>query len=168
MKMTRKRKSNKLSALAAVLLAVLCVAVWLPQLLGFESYYVQTASMAPSVLKGSLVYVEPVTIEEISPGIDILLFSNEAQTRAFMHRAIGVDLETQLVYTKGDANKTADLLPTSFSLCRGRVRLSVPYWGYIAQVLNSVWGKAAIALFYVVWLAVEIERIRTQKKAVKT
>ncbi len=167
--MTRKKISNKLLTAAAVLLAILSLAAWLPKAMGLESYYVQTGSMAPAIPKGSMAYIEPIDeIGDIQAGVDVLLFSNEAQTKAFMHRAMYVDEETQAVYTKGDANTTADLLPTSFSMCRGRVLFSVPYWGYVALALNSVWGKAAIALVYIIWLAVEIEALRARKKVVKS
>ncbi len=165
----KRRKTNKLLGIVSVtLLAVLALVTWLPKAFGLESYYVETGSMAPAIPQGSMAYIEPVAIDEIAEGIDVLLFSNQAQTKAFMHRVLAVDEETQLIYTKGDANKTADLMPTSFSLCCGRVRLSVPYWGYIAAAINSVWGKAVIVLFYVVWLAAEIEHIHSKKKAVKT
>lgn len=166
--MTKKRKSNKiLSSIAVALFAVLSLVIWLPGFLGLQSYYVETDSMAPLIPKGSMAYIKPVSIDEIVEGEDVLLFSNQAQTKAFMHRVIDVDNKNQLCYTKGDANKTADLMPTSFSLCRGRVVFSVPFWGYVAQAVNTVWGKIAIALFYVIWLAVEIEHIKSKKKAVK-
>ena len=166
--MTKKRKSNKLiGALAVVFLAVLAASAWLPKAFGLESYYVQSGSMSPTIPQGSMAYIEPVSIDEIAEGRDVLLFSNSAQTKAFMHRVLAVDYENQLCYTKGDANKTADLMPTSFSLCRGRVCFSIPYWGYIAQAINSKWGKLVVLLVYVVILAVEIENKKSERKAVK-
>lgn len=164
-----KRKSNKFFVVLAVALSVLVLAVWIPTLMGLKSFYVQTDSMAPAIPKGSMAYIEPVaSIDDIVFGADVLLFSNQAQTKSFMHRAMSVDYETQKIYTKGDANEQIDLLPTSFSMCRGRVAFSVPYWGYAAQAFNSVWGKAAIVLAYAVCLAVAIENIKSKKKAVKT
>ncbi len=169
MKKKTKRKSNKFFIVLAVLLSMLTLAIWLPGIMGLKSYYVQTDSMAPAVPKGSMAYIEPVeSIDDIVLGSDILLFSNEAKTKSFMHRAMSVDEKTQNIYTKGDANQKIDLLPTSFSLCTGRMVFSVPYFGYVAQALNSAWGKAAIVLLYVVCLAVAFESIKSKKKAVKT
>lgn len=168
MKMTKKRKSNKFFTVLALALAVLASAVWLPQLFGLKSYYVESGSMAPAIPEGSMAYIEPVEIGEIVAGKDVLLFSNEAKTKSFMHRVMSVDYENEKIYTKGDASELADMLPTSFSNCQGRVRFSIPFWGYVAQAVNSVWGKAVIALVYIVWLAVEIEIYKSEKKAVKT
>ncbi len=163
-----KAKSNKLFAVLAAVFALLATAVWLPGLFGLESYYVESGSMAPAIPEGSMAYIKPLeSIEEIAQGVDVLLFSNEARTKAFMHRAMNVDVAEQLVYTKGDANTQQDLLPTSFELCRGRVVLSVPYWGYVAKAMNSVWGKAVTVLIYVVFSAIQMENIKSKKKAVK-
>ena len=166
--MTKSRKSNKLFAVVAVLFALLGLAVWLPGFFGLESYYVKTGSMEPNIPRGSMVYIEEITMEQINPGVDVLLFSNEADNKSFTHRAMYVDRENGLIITKGDANSVMDDMPTPFSNCRGRVVFFVPLWGYVAQAINSFWGKAVIVLIYVIWLAVEIETFKSKKKAVKT
>ena len=167
MKMKKKRKSNKIFAAFSAVLVLLCVAVWFPEVLGVESYYVKTGSMEPNIPKGSMVYIEKIEINDIQPGIDILLFSNEAENKSFTHRVMSVDYENEMVVTKGDASKVSDPLPTPFANCKGRVLFFFPYWGYVVQALNTVWGKVAIALLYIVWLAVEIEKYKSEKKAVK-
>ena len=167
MKMTRKRKISNFFAVLAVILCFICVGVWLPLVFGFESYYVESGSMAPEIPQGSMAYIKPIEIEEINAGFDVLLFSNDAGTKAFMHRAVKVDYETEDIYTKGDANQVADILPTSFSKCRGKVIFSVPYWGYVAKAVNSVFGKAVIALLVIIWLVTELEIYKSQKKVVK-
>lgn len=167
MKMTKKRKSNKVFAVLAVLFALLSAAVWLPKALGLDAYYVKTGSMEPNVPKGSMVYIEPVKIEDIIVGADVLLFSNEAENKSFTHRVMRIDYKNELVYTKGDANDGFDPLPTPFEQCCGRVKLFVPYWGYLVQALDSIWGKAVTAVIYIVWLAAEIEGFKSRKKAVK-
>lgn len=167
MKMTRKRKSSKAFAVLAVLLAVLCAAVWLPRAFGLDGYYVKTGSMEPNIPKGSAVYIEPVGIEEIIPGTDVLLFSDKAGARSFTHRVMSIDYENNLIYTKGDANAVADDLPTSFEHCNGRVKFYIPYFGYVLQVLNSEIGIIAIVVFYIIWAAVETENYKSRKKAVK-
>ncbi len=167
MKMTKRRKSNKLFAVLAVLFALLSAVVWLPKAFGLDGYYVKTGSMEPNIKKGSMVYIEPVELEQIVEGVDVLLFSNEAQNKSFTHRVMRIDYEKALVYTKGDANTVTDELPTPFEHCRGRVKLHIPYWGYVVQAVNSVWGKAAVALLYIIWFAFEIENYKSKKKAVK-
>lgn len=168
MKMTKRRKSNKFFAVLSFLLVLLCVAVWFPRFIGLEGYYVKTGSMEPNIPKGSMVYIEKIEIGDIQSGVDVLLFSNEAENKSFTHRVMSVDIENKLIYTKGDASKVADPLPTPFSNCRGKVLFIIPYWGYIVQALNSAWGKVGIVLLYIVWLAFEIEKHKSEKKAVKT
>ncbi len=167
MKMMKTRKSNKVFAALAVLFTLLSAAVWLPKVFGLEAYYVKTGSMEPNVPEGSMVYIEPVKIEDIIVGVDVLLFSNEAENKSFTHRVMRIDYGNELVYTKGDANDVFDPLPTPFEQCCGRVKLFVPYWGYVVQALDSVLGKALTVFVYIVWLAVEIESCKSRKKAVK-
>ena len=163
MKMTKKRKSSKAFAALAVVLTLLCAAVWLPKAFGLEGYYVKTGSMEPNIPKGSVVFIEPLSLEEVIPGTDVLLFSDKAGERSFTHRVMSVDYENALIYTKGDANSVADDLPTSFEYCNGRVRFFVPYFGYVLQALNLKVGIIAVALLYVIWFAIEIENYKTRK-----
>lgn len=167
MKMTKKRKSSKTFAVLAAVMALLCAAVWLPEVFGIEAHYVKTGSMEPNIPQGSMVYTRAVELENIVPGVDVLLFSNDAQNKSFTHRVMYIDYKNELLYTKGDANNGPDPLPTPFEQCRGRVSFYVPYWGYAVQAMNSAVGKIIIALIYIVWLAVEIEGCKSRKKAVK-
>lgn len=167
MKMTKKRKSSKFFVVIAAAMVMLCMAVWLPGLFGLEAHYVKTGSMEPNIPEGSMVYTEAVEFENIVPGVDVLLFSNDAQNKSFTHRVMYIDYKNELLYTKGDANNGPDPLPTPFEQCRGKVSLYIPYWGYVVQAMNSVAGKMVIALIYIVWLAVEIEGFKSRKKAVK-
>ena len=167
MKMTKKRKSSKAFAVLTAVMALLCAAVWLPKAFGFEAHYVKTGSMEPNIPEGSMVYTRAVDFENIVPGVDVLLFSNDAQNKSFTHRVMYIDYKNELLYTKGDANNGPDPLPTPFEQCRGRVSFYVPFWGYAVQAMNSAVGKIVIALIYIVWLAVEIEGCKSRKKAVK-
>lgn len=167
MKMTKKRKSSKVFAVLAAVMALLCVAVWLPAVFGIEAHYVKTGSMEPNIPEGSMVYTKAVELENIVTGVDVLLFSNDAQNKSFTHRVMYIDYKNELLYTKGDANNGPDPLPTPFEQCRGKVSFYVPFWGYVVEAVNSVAGKAIIALVYIVWLAVEIEGCKSRKKAVK-
>lgn len=167
MKMTKKRKSSKVFTVLALVMALLCVAVWLPRFFGLEAHYVKTGSMEPNIPEGSMVYTEAIKFEDIVPGADVLLFSNDAENKSFTHRVMYIDYKNELLYTKGDANNGPDPLPTPFEQCRGKVSLYIPYWGYVVQAMNSAVGKVVISLIYIVWLAVEIEGCKSRKKAVK-
>lgn len=153
-----------ISSVGCCLLVFLLMIVFIPKIIGYETYYIQTGSMEPVVPKGSLVFVKEVEFADVKAG-DILTFHSDDETEFFTHRVIEIDENNQMFTTKGDANAEEDPLPTSYYFAQGRVDFSIPLVGYIAEFLNSVMGKVVVGAVYLAWIAVEIEIFFMKRKA---
>lgn len=160
----KERLKILISAVACCLLVFLLMIVYVPKLVGYETFYVRTGSMGEVIPKGSLVLVKEVPFENVKLG-DIITFHNDDETEFFTHRVIEIDKNNQMFLTKGDANEEADPFPTSYYFAKGRVDFSIPFVGYAAEFLNSAVGKVVIAAFYIAWIAVEIEIIIMKRKS---
>jgi signal peptidase I len=75
------------------------------------------------------------------------------------HRVAGIDTETQQFITKGDANRSEDVAPVSYSSVIGRVVFGIPLLGKFSSVLHSTAGILAcagiFALAILLWWAAE-------------
>lgn len=159
---------NKFLILLSLVLFLMSALLWVPRIMGMSTYYVSSDSMEPEIHKGSFAFVEAIEFKDIRVGEDVLVFASPYNSKTFMHRVVAVDLENQLIYTKGDNNNARDPLPTEFSACSGRVRFKIPLVGYAAWALDTVVGKIAVVAFYIVCVAVMIEshRVKKSKKEV--
>ncbi len=116
---------------------------------GTDVYSVATPSMEDEISEGSIVFVRKA--DSYVEG-DIIN-ANLSGDGTFTHRIIGLDGERQLVYTKGDANPSADPLPTSVANINGKVLFSVPYLGMLSLNFNSttvIFVLAAVLLVLIV------------------
>jgi signal peptidase I len=140
-----KQIGNLLSLTAFAVLAVLCLSFVAMRVLGLGSFIVTGGSMEPSIHKGSLVLVQPVSPSEISVG-DVITFQQYDQTTT--HRVIGVSHSTAGVVfeTKGDANVVADPEDKTFAAQVGIVRLALPGAGSIAAAVQAYWRLALTLL----------------------
>lgn len=157
------KAKNKILIAISVVIFLLSALLWVPRFMGMSTYYVSSDSMEPEISKGSFAFVETVDFKDIRVGEDVLVFTSPYNSKTFMHRVINVDSDEQLIYTKGDKNNTADPLPTAFSECSGRVKFHIPLVGYAAWALDTLGGKIAVAVFYIVCVAVLIESHRAKK-----
>ncbi len=155
---------NDIATTVIIIFFLLVIAVSLiPRAFGLSGFYVETDSMTPTFGEGSLVFAEKVEFSEIREG-DILTFESKDTTRRFTHRVYKLDNNEQLIYTKGDANDTRDPVPISYTFVKGRVKLIIPYMGYVVEALNSNTGRITTTILIVVWVAVEIEFYRIRRK----
>lgn len=160
----RKKALNLIGLVLIIVLAVAAALVWVPRLSGGSVYYVRTDSMEPTIGKGSMAYVTPVKLEEIRAGEDVLVFVDPLHGKSFMHRCVGVNPTSEMLFTKGDANSVADPLPTEYSSCVGRVTAHIPLLGYAAMALDTLAGKIFIVVFYAAFIAVSMEKKKTKAK----
>jgi signal peptidase I len=109
-----------------------------PQLLGYEIYDVVSGSMEPALPVGSVVYVEPVMPEEVAVG-DIIAFSSGDSV--ITHRVTENRIVEGEIYTKGDANDTADFSPVAYDQVIGRVKYHLPLLGQLLFLYGSTVGK---------------------------
>lgn len=153
-----------ISAVGCCLLVFLLMIVFVPKLLGYSTYYIQTGSMEDAIPEGSLVFAKEVEFSQVKPG-DILTFHSDDGTEFFTHRVISIDVNNQMFTTKGDANEEEDPSPTSYYFVEGRVDFSMPFVGYAAEFLDSTIGKVVVGAIYLAWIAVEIEIFIMKRKA---
>lgn len=164
-----KRTINKLFSVISVLIIFISVVLLTvsiaPRFMGLKGYCVLTESMEPTIKKGSLVFAEKVSFDEIE--IDnVLVFRDEGGDTGFTHRVTAIDKEKKLITTKGDAGNTEDLYPTGYEYVAGRVVNKIPLLGYITMFLNETYGKITVAAVYVIWIAVAAEAHRAEKRRV--
>ena len=136
------------SALGTILLIILiigCIPLTVPRAMGYQLYTVITGSMEPNVPVGSLVFVKDVDPLEVQEK-DVIAFYGGKDTNAIItHRVMDNREFMGEFITKGDANAENDMHPVEYDDLIGRVELSIPYAGTVAQYLTSLEGKLTAA-----------------------
>ena len=150
--MKDKKRKNPLavicSALGTILLIVViaaCIPLTVPRLMGYQIYTVVTGSMEPEIPVGSMVYVKSINPKELQEK-DVVAFYGGRDTNAIItHRVVDNNEISGQITTKGDANKTEDMNPVSYSDVIGIVEYTIPKAGALAQAFTSSQGKIAAA-----------------------
>ena len=123
-----------------ILIAVGIIAVItliIPMLVGYTPFVVQSGSMEPAVKTGAIAYNNThVKVEDVKDG-DIIVFKQGESN--VTHRVIKINDDNTFT-TKGDANETEDLIPVSFEDFKGLNVFSIPYLGYVLQVVQTKLG----------------------------
>jgi signal peptidase len=123
-----------------MLLAALVVGV--PAATGSTPYTILTSSMEPGLPPGTLVVVKPIDPDEIRIGTVITYQLESGEPAVVTHRVVeiqGPNLpggEPSFI-TKGDANAAPDAEPVLPVQVRGSVWYSVPYIGWVNNVVNG-------------------------------
>ncbi len=121
-------------------IAVLAAAVVVPRLAGGTPYAVTTGSMRPDLPPGTLLVVRAVSFGEIGTGDVITYQLQSGEATVATHRVVavsaGLDGDTTLV-TRGDANDIPDAEPVQAVQVKGRLWYSVPYLGYVNNVIGG-------------------------------
>ncbi len=140
-----KQIGNILSLAVFAALFALCLAFIAIRISGLGTFIVTGGSMEPSIHKGSLVLVQPVSPSEIAIG-DVITFQQYDQTTT--HRVIGVSQGAAgIVFkTRGDANVVADPEDKTFPAQIGIVRLAIPVAGTVAASVQAYWRLALTLL----------------------
>ena len=150
--MKDKQRKNPMamicSALGTILLIAVilaCIPLTVPRVMGYQIYSVVTGSMEPEIPVGSMVYVKSIAPKELKEK-DVVAFYGGRDTNAIItHRVVHNNLISGQIITKGDANKTADMNPVSYSDVIGIVEYTIPKAGALAQIFTSTQGKIATA-----------------------
>jgi len=133
-----------------VILAILFVGV---RFVGLKPYVVLSGSMEPQYSAGSMLYIRSVEPEDVKPG-DVVTFIMNEQLDTCTHRVVEVDASRSLIYTKGDANPTADTSPVHFRNVIGTPVFAVPGLGYLSSALMSPSGIVAVVITMFVLIVV--------------
>ena len=138
---------SALGTILLVLIIVACIPLTVPRLLGFQIYSVVTGSMEPEIPIGSMVYVKSIAPKDLKEK-DVVAFYGGRDTNAIItHRVVNNNVISGQITTKGDANKTEDMNPVSYSDVIGKVEYTIPKAGALAQAFTSTEGKIAAAGF---------------------
>src|SRR5512143_446799 len=117
-----------LSTMFFALLFVLCLSFVVIRVSGLRTYVVTGGSMEPTIHKGSLVLVQPVSPSEVRVG-DVITFQQYDQTTTHRVISIAPSSDGLAFSTKGDANAVADPEAKTFPGQAGMVRVAVPLAG---------------------------------------
>ena len=133
-----KHLGNILSAAAFTVLFAFSFAFIAIRVSGLLTYVVTGGSMEPSIHKGSLVLVQPVSPSEVKVG-DVITFQQYDQTTTHRVTAITRSAQGLSFATKGDANAVPDPEDKSFPGQVGVVRGSLPLAGYLTASAQAYW-----------------------------
>lgn len=131
--------------LIAVVLAVLPVTV--PKLFGYEIYAVESGSMEPDIMTGSVVYVHEEEPSMIPEGEVIAFLSGDT---VIIHRVVENDRAAQTLKTMGDANDVEDRGVVTYSDVQGVVKYHIPLLGEIQLLLTGMVGKVVLFGFLII------------------
>ena len=147
---TKKNRKNPVaaicSALGTLLLIIIVVAglpLTVPKVFGYEMYTVISGSMEPSIPTGSLVYIKDMEPQDVTDGDVIAFYGGHDSNAIITHRVVKNRVVMGEFVTKGDANEKEDMNPIPYMNFLGRVELSIPVVGKLAQMLTSMEGKIA-------------------------
>lgn len=140
-----------LAAYAAVLLVFL-----VPSVCGMQLYTVISASMAPQIAPGALVFVRKTPFAQIGRG-EIITFRQNGGGPYITHRVAEVCAGSKGFRTKGDANEAEDAMEIPYENVAGTVRFTLPYLGYLALFLEGTAQKSLFAGM-LLWLLL-LERV---------
>ena len=147
-----KNLGNILSTITFAVLLLLCLTFVAIRVSGLGTFIVTGGSMEPSIHKGSLVLVQPVSPSEVKVG-DVITFEHYDQITT--HRVITITPGTQgLIFaTKGDANVVADPEDKTFAGHVGIVRAALPIAGYVAASMQAYWRLLLTLIAAIIFFA---------------
>ena len=150
-----KRKSRKKSPVAVVcsllgtllllVLIVICIPLTVPKAMGYQLYTVISGSMEPEIPVGSLVYIKGMEPKDVQVKDVIAYYGGQDSNAIITHRVMENRVIMGEFITKGDANQTEDMNPIEYEYFIGRVELTIPEAGVLAQLFTSMDGKIAAA-----------------------
>ena len=163
MKMMLKIFRSIIFWLVVAVSVLLLASSLLPRILGYSVCSVRDESMEPAFPKGSLVLARPIDFADISVG-DVLVFEDPQTGDCFTRNVADIWEDEQELVTVGADDAEPDPYTTAYRCVVGSVRAHFPLVGYPSVLFHTLWGKICIALLYIIWIAVELERGRASKK----
>ena len=134
-----KKIWNYTTGLALSILIILVAVMYVPMIFKIEPLIVLSGSMEPNYPIGSMVFVKPVSSDEIEVGDTITFYVNDETL--VTHRVASIDEENKCYVTKGDANETVDASTVRFSSVIGKPIICIPKIGFFADKINHKSGK---------------------------
>lgn len=130
-----------ITVLLTGIVLVLLIVFFLPQCMGYQPYNIETASMTPKYPIGSMIYVKPVSLEELEVG-DVVTYRTSSEGGwVVTHRLTQVDKQNGTLVTKGDANNTEDGSISYTSVIGRATNFAIPFFGAIVTRYQKGYGK---------------------------
>lgn len=133
-----------LALTGVIALAVLLFATKVPVFGPMQAKIVQSGSMEPTIHTGALVLITPADSYAVG---DIVTFGPDTSTQIpTTHRLVATSGSgaAQVFTTQGDANEDPDSLPISVADIHGKVRMNIPYLGYVLDFARQPLGFVAL------------------------
>jgi len=107
---------------------------------------IESGSMTPTFVRGSLVVLEHATPSQIAVGT-IIAYSTTCLPSPVVHRVVAIAQGPNgpVYTTKGDANPSDDPCPVPYASVLGRVVANVPYLGWFVLAPELTAGLAVLA-----------------------
>lgn len=142
-----KKFINGFFTIGFSVLILVVIILGIPRLMGYESVFVTSASMAPSIKEGALVYIEKKDPSQINKN-DIIAF-HATDDIMITHRVVDINETENTFVTKGDANELPDKNEVGWKNVVGTVKIGIPILGYIASFLSTIKGKICFVMLFV-------------------
>ena len=128
-----KKIVHFLSIITYILIIVYAI-VCIPMIFGYHPVVVLSGSMEPTYKTGSVIYYKKVNLKALKEK-DVITY--ETKNGKFVsHRIVNIDNE--LIETKGDANVVSDINKVRYENVKGKVaKKSIPYIGYYVRIVNE-------------------------------
>ena len=133
-----------------LVLAVLLIGV---RVLGYTPYSVLSPSMTPKYPVGSLVYIHEIEPKDIVVGDDITFVFDESLL-VVTHQVVEIDENHEYFTTKGLANDSKDGNPVYYPNILGKVYFSIPYLGFVSDVVTSPLGLIISVGLILIWIII--------------
>lgn len=152
-----------------VVLAVIIIAtaaILVANFAGIKPYIVKSGSMEPTIMTGSVAWVnENYDYNQVQEN-DVIAFKSATGAKV-THRAVNITEEG--IETKGDNNEMSDGVSTTEDNFCGKTIFWVPQLGRLMAKLNTLYGKIAaaaaiIVLLLVDWLLTDEEEEKEEDK----
>lgn len=158
------RLGNVLFIMLVIMTVISVAFVGFNVISGAKGYAVTSDSMKDTINMGDVVFVKPVSFDELEVG-DIITVTSTGEKFNFTHRIVGIDRQARTVTTRGDANNSDDPMPTEAERIVGKVWYSVPLLGYIAIVFSGGLTSTTLIILALVAVAlIAVNTILTKKK----
>lgn len=150
MEKTLKVIKALLNALMTIILIV-GIAFILLFIIGIEPFVVESGSMEPTIMTGSISFINKHYKYEDVKENDVIAFSM-LNGKKVTHRVISITDEG--FETKGDNNDMSDGISTTKSNFIGKNIFSIPKAGYLIKMIQTTRGKIILGTVIVVILIV--------------
>jgi signal peptidase len=166
--------------LLALVLLLAALVVVVPAATSSTPYTILTSSMEPGLPPGTLVIVKPIDPQDVNIGTVVTYQLDSGEAAVVTHRVIEIQGPNlpggdPTFITKGDANSAPDAKPVMTVQLKGAVWYSVPYVGWINNIVNGdlraivIPIVAGLLFLYAGWMIVsnrtEARRRRRREEA---